>query len=585
MSRRNPSRHWLTRFSRRRNEHGYVLAFSALLLIPILVIAGFAVDLGGNYVQISRVQRAADAGALAGVIWLPDFAKAQSIALDVVKRNGFAPGSPTGTTITVSTVNTRRLKVSITTPANRYLASQLLNINQTITRAGTGEFLRPIPMGSPLASLANDPESAAAPPQIWLNQSGRGSTKNNGDRYSSGVCGASGSGYASGCTVAPTNNDLSADGYYYVTQVDSIGTGPLRFQAFDPAFVYTGDNCTVNTPTAGQQTTLQTKFAAAPYSDSKVAERYSWSMKDYCPGDQLINGKSDLVTTYIVRAPDDTAMDLNDNPAICAISFNPYTGSIYNRLIDGAGNVITANTGGLENMPFYKFFRQWVDICTVNSPTIGDYVIQVTTTAGQSDPHFSTTASLTPGTGGAGSLETRDNSIVTGGHNRLALRSGWGSSMNGTGVSLFAGGRLPLYVNQNSTVATFYLARIEPQYAGQTLALTFFDVADTAGTAEMQVIPPTEYGSIFNTANCKFTRDGATPNSVANTNCKVAGLTSASYDARNVDLQLNLPVDYTCNEASPGGCWLKVILTFTGAPADTTTWTAALQGDPVRLVE
>jgi len=47
-----------------------------------------------------------------------------------------------------------------------------------------------------------------------------------------------------------------------------------------------------------------------------------------------------------------------------------------------------------------------------------------------------------------------------------------------------------------------------------------------------------------------------------------------------------IPDDYDCNYASSSGCWVKVQLSFTGGatPTDTTTWTASIDGDPVRLV-
>ena len=157
-------------------------------------------------------------------------------------------------------------------------------------------------------------------------------------------------------------------------------------------------------------------------------------------------------------------------------------------------------------------------------------------------------------------------------------------AINGTGLGLFGAGRLPIYVNQNSSSASFYLARIGPEYAGATLALVFFDIADTAGSASMQVVPPTDSGlSTF--TNCTFIRDGATPNVVAQSGCGITGLTTGTYDARNVTLKLVMPASYTCNDADRNGCWLKVNLTFSGAPADTTTWSASLLGDPVRLVE
>jgi hypothetical protein len=45
-----------------------------------------------------------------------------------------------------------------------------------------------------------------------------------------------------------------------------------------------------------------------------------------------------------------------------------------------------------------------------------------------------------------------------------------------------------------------------------------------------------------------------------------------------------IPYDYSCNYADPLGCWLRVNFAFPAAVQDTTTWTAQLAGDPVRLI-
>ena len=562
----------------RSSEHGYVLMTCALVLVPLLIVAGMAIDFGGNYWQGVKMQRATDAAALAGVVWLPDLTKATQVANDAMTKNGWANGG--GNTVTITQVGARRLKVSLTAPATGYLAAKLLKTNYNMTRSATAEYLQAIPMGSPIASLANDPESAAAPPQIWLNQSGSGSTKNNGDEFTSGVCGTSGSGFSSGCTGS-VNNEISDDGYIYVTRVSALGSGPLKMQAFDPAFIYTDDNCGTNSYSGGEETTLIAQYSGGPVADAKAAQRYDYSNKAYCPGDQRINSLSNVTTIFIVRAPDTTPTDMTDNPAICAISFSPYTSGYFSKL-DQTQPGWNSNQG-LENLPFWKIFRRWVDICTISSPVVGDYVTQITTTADQSSPQFSTTASLSPSLG-AGSLEQRDPGIVTGGHNRFALRSGFGASVNGTGVSVFAGGRLPIFVNQNTSSATFYLAKIQPQYAGATLSLQFFDIADTAGSATMTVQPPTD--SNYSTfPSCAFVKDASPPTAISSSGCSVSGLTSAQYDARIITLTLVVPTDYTCNTSVATGCWLKVKLDFTGAPADTTTWSASLLGDPVRLVE
>ena len=91
------------------------MIMSALLILPLLAFAGFATDVGSWYAQASRMQRAADAAALAGVVWLPDATQAETVALDVAERNGFADGVD-GITVTVQQVGPDRLNVSSRTP-------------------------------------------------------------------------------------------------------------------------------------------------------------------------------------------------------------------------------------------------------------------------------------------------------------------------------------------------------------------------------------------------------------------------------------------------------------------------------------
>ena len=48
-----------------------------------------------------------------------------------------------------------------------------------------------------------------------------------------------------------------------------------------------------------------------------------------------------------------------------------------------------------------------------------------------------------------------------------------------------------------------------------------------------------------------------------------------------------IPANYTCNYQDPTGCWTRVNFSFPTLTSvqDTTTWTAQIQGDPVRLIE
>ncbi|MGE0819923.1 MAG: hypothetical protein AB7O74_14805 [Candidatus Nanopelagicales bacterium] len=62
------------------------------------------------------------------------------------------------------------------------------------------------------------------------------------------------------------------------------------------------------------------------------------------------------------------------------------------------------------------------------------------------------------------------------------------------------------------------------------------------------------------------------------------------YQGKVKQIDVRIPSDYACADTNPAGCWFIVSYAYgtTGSPggvSDTTTWTASLEGDPVRLVK
>jgi len=244
-----------------------------------------------------------------------------------------------------------------------------------------------------------------------------------------------------------------------------------------------------------------------------------------------------------------------------------------------------ANEQGFERVPFRQHYRQWFTSCTIpaGSVTVGRYYVQV-----RSNPNTSALP------GNQASVATATPTTTSGGHNRFALRAGFGSSgvPNGANVGIYGEGRLPIYVNVNATAgirqANFYLARMTEEYAGEVVALTFFDIGDvSAGDVDFSVTPPPDSNIGASFTGCSIIRDGVPTLSPTVTNCGVQNMTSGTYNGRAVSVQIPIPTTYTCNEADRFGCWIRVRLDFDGAaqPTDTTTWSAAILGDPVRLVE
>lgn len=578
--------HRQRRRTRVKGEKGYVLIMAALLLLPLLAFTGFAVDIGSWYTHANRMQRAVDAAALAGVVWMPNDEKAEQVALETAKANGFDDAAA-NIQVTITPVGNRRLRVYVhDTNVNRYFSSLFVNAVD-IERQALAEYVQSVPMGSPDNSLGNDPERWGATgynrPYYWLNVASPDSTKVNGDQYTAGDC----NGTFTGCTnssASGVNLNYSQDGYFYRLTVDTKpASGDLRIQAFDPAFLDVGNTCLPvgtnppphNLPAAGSTWNAQAATLVSQGAPADAATRYAQGNNQWCVADSDQNG-NDIQTTYIVRGPDSTPFDNNDNPVLCTKTFGAYDESVY-PLLNQADGYKDGNRGP-ENMPFVAHFRRWVDLCTVNwnQVEVGDYLLQVTSTADLSNVPTSATSF--------------DPLVSTGGYNKFALRAGFGAPAAATfptGINFFADGRLPIYVNQAGfgTVTNFYLARIVPEYAGQILELELFDVAD-GSSATLTIVPPADAtGTAI--SGCTFIRDATTPVVTTSSTCSQSGLTTANYNGRSLTAQIPLPENYGCNAGSDQGCWFKINLDFgsSGTPTDQTTWSARVRGDPVRLVE
>ncbi|MDW3218055.1 MAG: Tad domain-containing protein [Acidimicrobiales bacterium] len=149
-------------------DAGYAVVMTALILVPLLGFAGFAVDVGAWYSRAASLQRAADAAALAGVVWQPDFSTAETEARAAAARNGFTHGVD-NIEVLVTNAGTHQLKVEIIdTDAEMFFASLFLD-NVTIGRHAIAEYAEPVPLGSPANVMGFGTESIGgeAPSYAW----------------------------------------------------------------------------------------------------------------------------------------------------------------------------------------------------------------------------------------------------------------------------------------------------------------------------------------------------------------------------------------------------------------------------------
>ena len=80
-----------SRLRRRHDEQGYIAIVAAFFCAALMMpLCAMSVDVSVWYVEVQRVQNAADAAATAGVTYLPDdFASAKATAITVAGRNGY----------------------------------------------------------------------------------------------------------------------------------------------------------------------------------------------------------------------------------------------------------------------------------------------------------------------------------------------------------------------------------------------------------------------------------------------------------------------------------------------------------------
>lgn len=239
---------------RSRRQHGYILTMFALLLVPLLLMVGFAVDVGYWYNRASDMRRAADAAALAGVVWLPDEAAATTAALAAAAKNGFVPSANVSISVKPSTRSPRRLEVSITdNRVGSFFYKSLGGNNITLTRTSYAEYVLPVPMGSPRnffgTGVLFDNYTGTGIPTEYLYQSVNPycTDKVNGDRHQSGHF----NDVATGTCTNNVNTEFRPDGYELYIEAPQGRTEAIEVRLYDPRYnedTYTwtepgADNC------------------------------------------------------------------------------------------------------------------------------------------------------------------------------------------------------------------------------------------------------------------------------------------------------------------------------------------------------
>jgi len=297
----------------------------ALLLVPLLLMAGLAVDVGGWYNRTSDIQKAADSAALAGVVWLPDAARATQYSREAAARNGFVHGAD-GITVVAQPVpgTTRQLRVTITDPrVGSFFFESLGGREISLARSGTGEYVLPVPLGSPENRFGTDMSLPAAQrANLWGNIHGPKTDNINGDAYAAGC--------RSGHNCAINNNPIHRpQGYLYAIDVGP-GVANMDVQVYDAGLYDRGSDESVET------------------------------------GDRVYTSSGSTSTVWTMYQADATELDVSDNPPVASTGFCQ----------SGAGQWTLG-----QGISPATYRNRWQSICA-RSGTVpeGRYLLRVQTT-------------------------------------------------------------------------------------------------------------------------------------------------------------------------------------------------------------
>ena len=502
-------------------EGGYTLALTALLLVPIMLIAALAVDVGSWYVEAQEVQRAADAAALAGVTFMPDYYDdAVAKARETAAKNGYTHGT-NGVTVDAVPVpgNRRRLKVTITDPNVRTYFGIVSKEKITVARAATAEYVLPVPLGSPRNYLGTGNlglDTATFDPEyLWASVNGYCTGKEQGDQKASFYQ------LSPNCS-GTVNGDYSDVNYSYTIELPSTRTYNTDVILFD-----------------------------GNYRDSGS------SAADSNPGSQ---SQSPMKTRFTLHQADPTPLDDTDNPTMESLNACSSSGTGHEGTMTFQPG--TTDSGYTFNPNSTNFTSaSWWQLCRIpqNAPG-GRYILEVSNQDGIG------ALDLTKGANNFGIAATPSSP------QRLC-----DARTDTTCPKVYANQHLSVRAAATSSTANFFLSDIGPEHKGKKVVITLWDPAE--GGESIRVRRPTGTNTwtnqTFDWTSTNGTRPGAT-------NATSIDVTGTAFTNHMITISFTLPTTYappTDNE------WWQIGYTFGGTGVtDRTTWSVSIVGDPVHLV-
>jgi hypothetical protein len=564
----------------RTRSRGQVLVMFAGGMIFFIGLMAIVIDVSWYWANTLRVQRAADAAALAGAVYLPgNVPNGKTYAIAEAKKNGYTDGQavPGGTISVVPTQDAndvRQLDVTVSAPVGTFFM-RVFGIN-TITASRTAKaiYVQPVPMGSP-------------------------------ENY-----------YGIYCLTTTSDSNCDAS-----TQVpDASGSGLLASKGFWGAFQSSGDVHNEGDAFTPYNDTLN------PGSNSAGGTNPDFSPKGY---------------DYAVEVPAAGGNIYIYDPDFCVVGGGLGSGDHYNAdnnrqfggpagkywsvyskydLFDTQGTLFTTGDDTLVTSSGNLFAHDFASDQTASKP-FGDYTTfnvkpGDTSLDGYTLQNCSNSnAALTPAMGAywhdkwwpigtnlpAGTYRINVQSAAVGSSNwKAQAENDFGVEVTGAaGSRVYGLGKMAAYNILPNGAQDFYLAQIDQTAAGKTIEIDLFDPGDVSGNATLSVLNPD--GNVYTSAAFSYTTFNLTGGGnnciggnsdscsapMGRTSIKTAVGGSSSFNNTWIRILIPLPSTYGSTGLTPPGepqpGWWKIHYVVTGGN-DTTTWMVNIRGNPVHLI-
>ena len=578
---------------------GQALVLFAMSIVVLLLLVGLSIDGLRVYIAYGQAQRAAEAAALAGVIYLPQYPTsatpapdgkdATDRALQIAAANGF----PNASDVTVTPISgtVPELQVTIHVLVALSLIALVNPSPTSVLPSATAEILPPLTLGDTTNSFGDKVENIT---EEKAGMTSLNELKERGDPYTV-QCE---SGWSAGSDL--THSDASSPIYYtstlhvatnapqypagpncspgspgnpdqipagfggLATRTSPVATGTsylitipaansgYSVWVWNPRFVYTA---------SGNNSLLfpQENIYSGLYTDNPMF--YPQMAYTLFSVPQWYNRGADvpLAAIWPYATTPNTAPNapLNAGQIVTlpALDANPWDLALHGCSSTGAWNLsggnsyvgpITSGTGCLSTLP--SDYGQWVQVgtqllaSTATSPTYARLTVDTNTGYGQH----------------AYAVKVCYNATVA-----------TGCSANGATISAWNADTVML---RGGTSQSYPLINIPAAYAGRQITLNLFNPGISTENALLPVVPPASGGTVTYPTWLRMGTSGGYPA----INASQSG--DNLYHSKWVNVTLNLPPDYA------GGEWDII---WSGSTAPTTalmTVSAKLIGNPVSLV-